>query len=69
MLQKVDILAGFKLTKKHFIKFHKFHKKAGRTKFNEMVKFLKHNPDTNIVLCKKPTVFIGILKIIALSMI
>ena len=28
-------------------------KKAGRTKFNEMVKFLKNNPDTKIVLCEK----------------
>jgi len=28
-------------------------KKAGRTKFNEMVKFLKDNPDTKIVLCEK----------------
>ena len=28
-------------------------KKAGRTKFNEMVKFLKSKPDVKIVLCEK----------------
>jgi len=28
-------------------------KKAGRTKFNEMVKYFKEHPDTKIVLCEK----------------
>ena len=28
-------------------------KKAGRKKFNEMVKFLKNNPDIKVVLCEK----------------
>jgi len=28
-------------------------KKAGRTKFNEMVKYLKEHPDTKIVFCEK----------------
>lgn len=28
-------------------------KKTGRTKFNEMVNFLRNNPDTKIILCEK----------------